>query len=146
LGLVTLFLIHKKPIVIHQLSYGRERTPFVGVLPASDTIFSFIRFELLSESKFSTIEMQNYGQEDRESISLLERLPTEVLSEIIDLYIFDTGDIAGITHICNRIRQVAFGMITIWNDILILTIEDPLGAEYRYEQVTTRFNRGYMLY
>jgi hypothetical protein len=84
--------------------------------------------------------MQNHGQEDGESISLLERLPTEVLSEIIDLYIFDTGDIAGITHICSRIRQVAFGMTTIWNDILILTIDDPLGAEYRYEQVTTRFN------
>jgi hypothetical protein len=79
--------------------------------------------------------MQSSNRKDEESISLFERLPTEVLSEIIDMYLFETGNIATITHICSRIRQVTFGMAIVWNNIVLLTAEEPFGAEYWYEEV-----------
>jgi hypothetical protein len=75
-------------------------------------------------------------QKHEQGNSPLERLPTEVLSEIVNMYLFDDGEITTITHICNRIRQVVFGMASLWRGILILTVEDEsIGPEFWYEDV-----------
>jgi hypothetical protein len=55
--------------------------------------------------------------------TLLERLPTELLSQIITSYLKENGSITVITQVCRRLRHVAFGMQSIWTTIRILTTD-----------------------
>jgi hypothetical protein len=50
-------------------------------------------------------------------ISPFRRLPTEILSEIVDHSLNLGIDITTITQICTRVRNAAFGMTTIWRSI-----------------------------
>jgi hypothetical protein len=70
-------------------------------------------------------------------VSPFRRLPTEVLSEIIILYLQSGGDITVITGICSRLREVALGMAGIWSHIALLPV-DGLDDRCRYEEIRSR--------
>ncbi|PVG01758.1 hypothetical protein CPB86DRAFT_57697 [Serendipita vermifera] len=57
--------------------------------------------------------------------SRLERLPTEILSAIIESHFHSSEPITTITHICRRLRYVAFGMTSLWNNIVLLEEQSP---------------------
>ncbi|PVG01767.1 hypothetical protein CPB86DRAFT_57804 [Serendipita vermifera] len=65
--------------------------------------------------------------------SSLERLPAEILSEVVKTYLANNGDITAITQICRHLRQVVLGTTSIWNHLAILPEVDGYGPEYRYE-------------
>jgi hypothetical protein len=50
-------------------------------------------------------------------ISPLRRLPTEILSEIINICVGDGVDVTIMASICSRLREVILGMAGIWNNI-----------------------------
>jgi hypothetical protein len=63
--------------------------------------------------------------------SPLRRLPTEIMSEIIDICITNGVDIMTIAGVCARLRDVTLGMTTIWSKIslrprVITSNEDEL--------------------
>jgi hypothetical protein len=66
--------------------------------------------------------------------SLLERLPTEILIDIIERHCSSAGKLTTITQICSRFRQIAFGMTSLWNNICLLS-EGSNFQEYYYEYV-----------
>jgi hypothetical protein len=68
-------------------------------------------------------------------MDLLGRLPAETLGEIVKIYLENEGNITHITQICRRIRQIVFGMTTIWGNLRLLSVNDPVGYAYRYEFV-----------
>jgi hypothetical protein len=63
--------------------------------------------------------------------SPLTHMPTEILCEIVEAYLFDDGDITVIIQICRRIRQVAFNMSNIWNSILLFSTPYYQPLSYR---------------
>jgi hypothetical protein len=65
----------------------------------------------------------------------LDRLPTEVLSEIVAIYLDVDNKIIVITQICRRIRQVVFGLGSIWRTIRLISTEYSVGPQYRYKDV-----------
>jgi hypothetical protein len=62
-------------------------------------------------------------------ISPLRRLPTEILSEIITIYVEDGEDILDVAGICSRLREVVLGMTAIWSDIKLRSF-DTTGVYY----------------
>jgi hypothetical protein len=69
--------------------------------------------------------------------SRLEQLPTELLQEIVKIYLrFDVDNsIVTVTQICYRIRQAALGMTEIWRGITLLPANRPMSSKYRYRDV-----------
>ncbi|CAG8728014.1 12763_t:CDS:2, partial [Acaulospora colombiana] len=65
--------------------------------------------------------------------SPLERPPTELLSQIVTIYLSQTNSITTIMQICCRIRQVIAGMASIWRWIMLLGAdgESGFGARQR---------------
>jgi hypothetical protein len=81
-------------------------------------------------------------------ISLLRRLPTEILCKIISIFVSDGGDIIKISAICNRLREVAVGMAQIWSNITLRSIDSqgmywPSSKQYGSRGVS--FWRGYLI-
>ncbi|PVG01774.1 hypothetical protein CPB86DRAFT_57900 [Serendipita vermifera] len=50
----------------------------------------------------------------------LRRLPTELLSVIIGIYLKQYGEITIIASVCSRLREVALGMAGVWSNISLL--------------------------
>ncbi|PVG01769.1 hypothetical protein CPB86DRAFT_57831 [Serendipita vermifera] len=71
-------------------------------------------------------------------ISPLKRLPTELLSEIIGIYIKQGGEITTAAGVCSRLRQVVLGMAGIWSKISLREIRTRKDSGYWY-----RGNRNY---
>jgi hypothetical protein len=65
----------------------------------------------------------------------LNHLPTEVLSEIVAIYLDVDNKIIVITQICRRLRQVVFGMGSIWRTIRLISTEYSVRPQYRYKDV-----------
>jgi hypothetical protein len=76
-------------------------------------------------------------QKDEQSsvirVSPLERLPTELLYDIVEIYLcFDQErSITTITQICHRIRQVVLGMADVWRNITLLPPYNLTAPAYR---------------
>jgi hypothetical protein len=67
--------------------------------------------------------------------SSLERLPTELLSQIVTIFVEESNDIITITQISRRLRQVVFGTSSIWRAISLLTTSYDDRPQYIYEDV-----------
>jgi hypothetical protein len=69
----------------------------------------------------------------------VERLPTEILYQIVSIYLSQTENIITITRICRRIRQVVFSITSIWRVITILAADflpfRPERPDYQYKDV-----------
>jgi hypothetical protein len=73
-------------------------------------------------------------------LSPFERLPNEILREIVKMYFDDrVPNITTIMHIYRRLRQTTLGLPAIWCSIRVLTPLDPFGARYGYEDVCSIF-------
>ncbi|PVG01773.1 hypothetical protein CPB86DRAFT_57893 [Serendipita vermifera] len=64
-------------------------------------------------------------------ISPLRRLPTELLSVIIDIYLKQYGEITIIASVCSRLREVALGMAEVWSDIKLLELKSMRDPRYK---------------
>jgi CII-binding regulator of phage lambda lysogenization HflD len=62
-------------------------------------------------------------------ISPLRRLPTEILSEIIDICIKGGVSVIKMASICTRMREVILGMAGIWRNISLRP--KPSGMTYK---------------
>jgi hypothetical protein len=49
----------------------------------------------------------------------LRCLPTEILSEIVTIYLEDGEDILAVAGICSRLREVVLGMTAVWSHITL---------------------------
>jgi hypothetical protein len=68
--------------------------------------------------------------------SSLERLPVEILSEIVEIYLsYYYPKITTIMHICRRLRHVTLELPTIWCNLRILSPFNHWGLSYGYEFV-----------
>jgi septum formation topological specificity factor MinE len=90
-----------------------------------------------SQSRQHLQVIQAEKQSSTTGPSFLEHLPTEILSEIVAMYFERSNKIAVITGISRRIRQVVFGMSSVWRSIKLLTRDDIRGPRYKYEDVRT---------
>ncbi|CAG8700103.1 4243_t:CDS:2, partial [Acaulospora colombiana] len=63
-------------------------------------------------------------------ISPLRRLPTELLSMIIKIYLKEFGEITTIASVCSRLREVVLGMAGFWSNISLRDIEPKEGGHY----------------
>jgi hypothetical protein len=94
----------------------------------------------LHKGKIQSAERRRNARTEKQGsaagTSLLERLPTELLSLIVTIFLEDDDNIIAITQVSRRFRQVAFGMSSIWRAIRLLT-ENPIFYEpsYKYEEV-----------
>jgi hypothetical protein len=66
--------------------------------------------------------------------SALNRIPTEILCEIVYAYLLNEGDITSITHINSHLRQVVFQMPRVWSSILLLPARNQK-TQYVYRDV-----------
>ncbi|PVG01764.1 hypothetical protein CPB86DRAFT_812054 [Serendipita vermifera] len=66
--------------------------------------------------------------------SSLERLPTELLYEIAELYLSFPRDssIMIVTQVCRRLRQVVFGISSVWRSITLQSRCQPFAIRYGY--------------
>jgi hypothetical protein len=67
----------------------------------------------------------------------LERLPAEVVCQVVAIYLRQNESITIITQICRNLRLATFEMSFIWRTIRLLTTEYPGGSQYRYADVRT---------
>jgi hypothetical protein len=85
------------------------------------------------------MEIQGYQEQsvnDVARLSPFERLPNEILREIVKMYFDDPAPkITTIMHICRRLRQDTLGLPAIWCSIRLLTPLDRFGGSYGYEDV-----------
>jgi hypothetical protein len=65
--------------------------------------------------------------------SPLQRLPTELLCEIVRIYLCldPHAGIVAITQVSRRIRQAVLGMAAVWKKITLLPAFGIRGAQYR---------------
>ncbi|CAG8753258.1 1597_t:CDS:2, partial [Acaulospora colombiana] len=74
------------------------------------------------DSKIEKIQAEVHELERKRAnyisyVSPIRRLPTEILSQIIDLCLKDREDITKLAAICGRFRDVTLGMTRIWSNI-----------------------------
>ncbi|PVG01771.1 hypothetical protein CPB86DRAFT_57866 [Serendipita vermifera] len=60
-------------------------------------------------------------------ISPLRRLPTELLSTIVGIYLKQGGEITKIASVCSRLREVVLGMAGIWSNISLRDMKPTPG-------------------
>jgi hypothetical protein len=54
-------------------------------------------------------------------ISSFGRLPTEIIAEIVMIYLIESRKITRIMHISRRLRRIVLEMATVWSSIRLLT-------------------------
>jgi hypothetical protein len=79
-------------------------------------------------------------------ISPFRRLSTEVLREIADIAFINGIDIMTIAQICRRLRNVAFGMTTIWSEIRLRSNWSRIGPTYGHYRTVFVFTILYIWY
>jgi hypothetical protein len=66
-----------------------------------------------------------------------ERLPVEILREVLKLCLNDRQKITTIMQICRRLRHVALGMPAIWCNIRLVERDFGAGPQYGYDDVSS---------
>jgi hypothetical protein len=117
-----------------QQSTVKESLPGKTTIDQLDQEIAVLKSEVSKlQAKLHDLELQraNYAYQ----ISPLRRIPTEILSEIICLCLYDGEDIIKMAGICSRLREVALGMTTVWSKITLQTVEPIKNYEYSSDSI-----------
>jgi hypothetical protein len=87
------------------------------------------------DNKMETQVHEKWDANYATRISPFERLPVEILSEIVEICVSYYEEITTIMHICCRLRHVTLGLPSIWCSIEILSPDNRWGPSYGYSSV-----------
>jgi hypothetical protein len=89
------------------------------------------------KTKIHELQVQLQGlQKKRKNylsyIAPFRRLPAEIVSEIVWMWLYDGGYILDLAHINSQFRNAVFGTRSIWRHIRLTSEDDPPFWFYRF--------------